>query len=190
MRTARANGAGLVELLARDADARRRDGPQRSRQPFNARLDDGLHAVLRRGFRRGVCRLGRAASPALRGRQDPRGRRRVVARVLRARRRDGHCRRRGQRRRPRGGAWWRGWRARFAAANCRSARAPVRVHAYARPRTPCSTLRDRSAQYLHVDWWAQQVPKGAKARGLPDSGFFEGGSRVFGTSVPVLARYF
>jgi len=27
------------------------------------------------------------------------------------------------------------------------------------------------AAYLHVDWWASQVPK-AKARGLPDSGFF------------------
>jgi len=28
------------------------------------------------------------------------------------------------------------------------------------------------ATYLHVDWWAEQLPKGAKVRGLPDSGFF------------------
>jgi len=31
------------------------------------------------------------------------------------------------------------------------------------------------AAYLHVDWWASQVP-GAKSRGLPDSGFFMDGN--------------
>ena len=30
------------------------------------------------------------------------------------------------------------------------------------------------AAYLHVDWWARQAPAGVKARGMPDSGFFEG----------------
>jgi O-palmitoleoyl-L-serine hydrolase len=32
------------------------------------------------------------------------------------------------------------------------------------------------AAYLHVDWYASQAPPGAKARGLPDSGFFEDGN--------------
>jgi len=28
------------------------------------------------------------------------------------------------------------------------------------------------ATYLHLDWWASQLPGTAKVRGLPDSGFF------------------